>query len=103
MNATKSLAISLCGIALASWVNMATAAGNLNASSQSKVSNAMAKKWASQDTSKDGYQAQQDKSFVNIGSRRAGNCNVNIGTVQKGQKAPKEIIVTTKEVINVCK
>ncbi len=103
MNATKSLSLSLCGIVLTSWVGVAGAAGNLDASSQSKVSNAMAKKWASQDTSKDGYQAQQDKSFVNIGSRRAGNCNVNIGTVQKGQKAPKEIVVTTKEVINVCK
>jgi hypothetical protein len=103
MNATKCVSLGLCGLVLSSWVSLAHAAGNLNASSQSKVSNAMAKKWSAQDTSKDGYQAQQDKTFVNIGNKRAGNCNVNIGTVQKGQKAPKEIVVTTKEVINVCK
>ena len=103
MNATKSLTLIITAIVLTSWTNFATAISNLDASSQSKVSNAMAKKWAAQDINKDGYQAQQDKSFVNIGSRRGGNCNVNIGTVQKGQKAPKEIVVTTKEVINVCK
>ncbi len=74
----------------------------MDARSGSKVSNAMAKKWSSADTSKDGYAVQEQKSFVNIGSRRAGNCNVNIGTVQKGEKAPKEIVVTTKEVINIC-
>ena len=61
---------------------------NLNASSQTKVNNAMAKAW-----------------------QKGGNPNdpalqkrvVNIGTVQPGQKAPKDIVVTTKEVINVCK
>jgi hypothetical protein len=75
----------------------------LDSRSQSKVSNAMAKKWSSQDSGKDGYQVQQDQSVVNIGSKRGGDCVVNIGTVQKGAKAPKEIVVTTKEVINVCK
>ena len=75
----------------------------LDSHSQSKISNAMAKKWSNQDAGKDGYQVQQDQSVVNIGSKKGGNCTVNIGTVQKGDKAPKEIVVTTKEVINVCK
>ena len=77
---------------------------NLDAHGQSKVSNAMAKKWSQSDTgSQDGYKAQQDKSVINIGNKKSGNCVVNVGTVQNGQKAPKDIVVTTKEVINVCK
>lgn len=75
----------------------------LDASGNSKVNNAMAKKWSKTETSGDGYKSQQDKRVVNIGSKRSNDCNVNVGTVQPGQKAPKEIVVTTKEVINVCK
>lgn len=75
----------------------------LDSSAQSKVNNAKAKSWGKADTSKDGYQKQGDKRVVNIGSKRAGTCTVNVGTAQPGQKAPKEIVVTTKEVINVCK
>lgn len=81
----------------------AVAVQNLDAHGQSKVNNAMAKKWSQSDSNKDGYKAQQDKSVVNIGSKKGGDCVVNVGTVQKGQKAPKDIVVTTKEVINVCK
>jgi hypothetical protein len=41
---------------------------------------------------------------VNIGSKRGGGCNdVNVGTAKAGQKAPKDIVVTTKNVINICK
>ena len=75
----------------------------LNASSQTKVNKAKSKRWSTSDGKTDGYQKQDEKTLVNIGSKRAGTCNVNVGTVQPGQKAPKEIIVTTKEVINVCK
>lgn len=75
----------------------------LDASGNSKVNNAMAKKWSKTESSGDGYNAQQDKRVVNIGSKRSNDCSVNVGTVQSGQKAPKEIVVTTKEVINVCK
>ena len=78
------------------------AQGNLDAHSQTKVSNAMAKKWSSSD-SQDGYQAQQSNTIVNFGSAKSGNCVVNVGTTQKGQKAPKDVVVTTKDVINVCK
>ena len=103
MNANKFLAQSSLGLVLILAGNTAFAVSNLDAHGQSKVSNAMAKKWSQSDTDKNGYQAQQDKSVVNIGSKRGGDCVVNVGTVQKGQKAPKDIVVTTKEVINVCK
>jgi len=75
----------------------------LDAHGQSKVNKASAKKWSQSDSSKDGYSNQQDKTVVNFGSKKSGDCVVNVGTVQPGQKAPKEIVVTTKEVINVCK
>lgn len=81
----------------------ADAVQGLDAHGQSKVSKAMARKWSQSDQGKDGYSNQLNKSVVNIGSKKAGDCNLNVGTVQSGQKAPKEIIVTTKEVINVCK
>jgi hypothetical protein len=103
MNANKFLAQSSIGLVLVLAGNAAFAVSNLDAHGQSKVSNAMAKKWSQSDTDKNGYQAQQDKQVVNIGSRKGGDCVVNVGTVQKGQKAPKDIVVTTKEVINVCK
>lgn len=97
------------GIILVAFAGMAGAVSNLDSHGQSKVSNAMAKKWSQQDTGKDGYQAQQSKNVVNVGSKKGGDCVVNVGTVeapqkgQKAQKAPKDIVVTTKEVINVCK
>lgn len=88
------------------FLGMAGSAGaiqGLDAHGQSKVSKAMARKWSQSDPAKDGYSNQMNKSVVNIGSKKAGDCNLNVGTVQPGQKAPKEIVVTTKEVINVCK
>lgn len=98
------------------WVNVAVvmlmsvaastvwAVEGLEASGQTKVHGALAKKWSKAEGSKDGYNNPVDeKRVVNIGSRKSGCSNVNIGTVKPGQKAPKEIVVTTKEVINVCK
>lgn len=76
---------------------------NLDAHGQSKVNNALAKKWTQTQPAESGYQAQQNKGVVNVGNRKNGNCVVNVGSVQKGQKAPKDIVVTTKEVINICK
>lgn len=73
---------------------------NLNAASQTKVNNAMAKAWQKGGNPND---PALQKRVVNIGSKKAGTCDVNVGTVQPGQKAPKDIVVTTKEVINVCK
>lgn len=81
----------------------ALAVQGLDASGNSKVNDTLAKKWSSSNPKTDGYQKQQDNRVVNVGSRRSNDCNVNVGTVQPGQKAPREIVVTTKEVINVCK
>ncbi len=103
MIANKTFARVSVGVLTFFISGLALAVTNLDAHGQSKVSNAMAKKWSQSDTSKNGYQAQQDKSVVNLGNKKAGNCVVNVGTVQNGQKAPKDIVVTTKEVINVCK
>jgi hypothetical protein len=103
MNANKLIFRTAAGLISLLACNAVFAVSNLDAHGQSKVSNAMAKKWSQSDASKDGYNAQQDKKVVNIGSKKGGDCVVNVGTVQKGQKAPKDIVVTTKEVINVCK
>ena len=75
----------------------------LGASGQTKVNNAMAKRWSEQQKGQN--TPTQEKRVVNVGSRRNGDCNVNVGTVQAGQggRQPKDIVVTTKEVINVCR
>lgn len=102
MNANKLMSVVL-GLCIGTFSASVLAVQGLDASGNSKVNNALAKKWSTSDTAADGYKAQQDKRVVNVGSHRANDCNVNVGTVQPGQKAPKEIVVTTKEVINVCK
>ncbi len=81
----------------------AQAEQGLGASSQTKVNKAKAQAWTHQDQKKDGYQRQNEKTLVNIGSKRGGDCSVNVGTAKPGEKAPKDIVVTTKEVINICK
>ena len=109
MNANKVIRHGVVVVTMLSMSSFSAAVSNLDAHGQSKVSNAMAKKWSQSDTNQDGYNAQQDKRVVNIGNKKAGNCVVKVGTIEKGQKnqksqkAPKDIIVTTKEVINVCK
>ena len=100
MNANKKFCLACLLVLSADTV---LAVQNLDAHGQSKVDNALAKKWSNSDANLDGYSAKQGKNVVNIWSKKSGNCVVNVGTVQKGQKAPKDIVVTTKEVINVCK
>lgn len=90
-------------------VAMGMVAGNvsavqgLDASGNKKVDRALAKRWSAESGAQDGYQKLDKDRVVNIGSKRQGTCNVNVGGVQKGQKAPREIVVTTKDVVNVCK
>jgi len=75
---------------------------HLNSAAQSKVNKALASGWSAGSKSV----TAEGRNVVNIGSKKAGNCTVNIGTTQAakpGQQAPKEVIVTAKEVINVCK
>ncbi len=83
-------------------------AAPMDARSNTKVNNAMAKKWSGQSQAQAINPAQQNKQIVNYGSKKDNTCNLNVGTAQAGkgkagQNAPKEIIVTTKDVINICK
>jgi hypothetical protein len=110
MNATKMMnhvnrvaGRILLGVIALSLPLAASAEQGLDASSQTKVNNAKAKGWSQTDGKKDGYQQRNEKTLVNIGSKRAGNCTVNVGTAKPGEKAPKDIVVTTKDVINICK
>lgn len=75
---------------------------HLNTSGQTKVNKALARGYQ-QSGDTDGYSRMQQQSQVNIGSKKAGTCNMNIGSTQPGQKNSKEVIVTSKEIINVCK
>lgn len=72
---------------------------HLNPRGQSKVNKALARGYMQSGT--DGM--QQNQTQVNIGSRRAGTCNMNVGTTNPGDKNTKEVIVTSKEIINVCR
>lgn len=97
MNANRLLLGLLLGLS----ASLAMAEAGLNADSQTKVNNAKAKAWSSGSMKTD---PNMQKTQVNIGSKRNGGCSdVNVGTAKAGQKAPKEIVVTTKEVINICK
>lgn len=92
------------GVALALAVPLAALADlnrgeHLNTGGQSKVNRALAKGYAQSGAG--GMQANQ--SQVNIGSKRAGTCNMNVGATNPGDKNSKEVIVTSKEIINVCK
>ncbi|MFN3884561.1 MAG: hypothetical protein ACK4Q4_07380 [Rhodocyclaceae bacterium] len=71
---------------------------HLNPRGQSKVNKALAKGY--QQSGAAGMQKQQTQ--VNIGSKRAGTCTMNVGATP-GSKDSKETIVTAKEIINVCK
>lgn len=105
MNASKAV----MGLVLGAIVGLASlpasAVQGLDASGQTKVNNAMAKRWSEQ--AKGQKTPTDEKRLVNVGSKREGTCNVNVGTAQAGNKPgsrqPKDIVVTTKEVINVCK
>lgn len=104
MNCLNKVAGRILVGAIALTLSFAVSAEQgLGASSQTKVNKAKAKGWSVSDGKKDGYQQQNEKTLVNLGSKRGGNCSVNVGTAKPGEKAPKDIVVTTKEVINICK
>lgn len=99
-------------LAMAAMVGISVAgsafAVPLDARSNSKINNAKAKRWTGADQGPAINPAQQDKRIVNYGSKKDNTCNLNIGTVQggktkPGQRQPKEVVVTTKDVINICK
>jgi hypothetical protein len=101
------LAVATFGVLIGNSVFAQT---NLDARSNTKVQGAMAKKWSGQAQTTAINPAQQNKQIVNYGSKKDNTCNLNVGTVQQqkgtpkyGQRQPKEMVVTTKDVINICK
>ena len=48
-----------------------------------------------------------EKQIVNVGSKKQGTCNLNVGTTPANDKRPglksNDVVVATKDVINVCK
>jgi hypothetical protein len=111
MNANNRGFFFLAVTALGAMIGgTAFAQTNLDARSNTKVQGAMAKKWSGQAQATAINPAQQNKQIVNYGSKKDNTCNLNVGTVQQqkgapkyGQKQPKEMVVTTKDVINICK
>lgn len=75
----------------------------MDSNANSKINNAMAKRWTQESKAdqqaKSGYELQNKDKIINVS--RGKSCNLNVGTKQPGQKG--DVIVTTKEVINVCK
>lgn len=99
MNANNCLLRAGLGLLFGLAVS-AVSAEPLDATSNTKINNAKAKAWTDGSIKNKEYQ----KDVVNLGSKRGGGCSdVNVGTVKPGEKAPKNIVVTTKNVINVCK
>ena len=100
MNANRRFLSIGVGLFLGLAFSVASAEQGVDASSQTKINNAKAKAWTDGSIKDDRFK----KDVVNIGSKRGGGCNdVNVGTAKAGQKAPKDIVVTTKNVINICK
>lgn len=100
MNANRYFLRIGSGMFLCLAASMVSAEQGVDASSQTKINSAKAKAWTDGSIKDDRFK----KDVVNIGSKRGGGCNdVNVGTAKAGEKAPKNIVVTTKNVINVCK
>lgn len=105
MNANSHIPRVCVGLFLSLAVSVVFAEP-LNASSNQKINSAKAKGWNTGSIATD---PALQKDVVNIQKKKNGGCNdVNVGTVQTGktkagEKAPKNVVVATKNVINVCK
>lgn len=97
-NRRLGMALFVVGVALAFPVQALNEGTHLQPRGQSKVNRVLAKGYLQ--SGAEGMQKQQTQ--VNIGSKRAGTCTMNIGATQGG-KGSKETIVTAKEIINVCR
>lgn len=107
MDANNSARKTLAPVVLVFVAAFSTSssAQHLGASGNTKVNNAKAQAWARSDTKSGQQDPALQKRVINVGSKRGGDCTVNVGAVQSGRggRQPKDIVVTTKEVINVCK
>jgi len=106
MNLTKMMAhagVVLLSVAVSGLVMAEINQGHhLNTGGQSKVNKALAKGYMQ--SGDDGAKRMESQSQVNIGSKRAGTCTMNVAAEPAGSKgAKKEVIVTAKEIINICK
>lgn len=105
MNANNHILRVCAGLFLGLAVSVASAEP-LNAHSTQKINSAKAKGWSTGSIAND---PALQKDVVNIQKKKNGGCNdVNVGTVKAGktkagEKAPKDVVVATKNVINVCK
>ena|SRR5690349_12825787 len=90
--------------AVATWP---ATAGDINKSThlsntgQSKVNSVKAKQYLQSDGEEDGYE-RSDDTIVNFGSKKKGTCNMNVGGTPSGSK-DKDVVVTAKNIINICK
>ena len=105
MNANKLLTTLVIASAMALTTTGAFAVQNLDAHGNQKVNSAMAKRWSQQE--KGQKTPTDEKQIVNVGSRKQGTCNLNVGTQpandnRYGRKS-NDVVVATKDVINVCK
>ncbi|MBL8407797.1 MAG: hypothetical protein JNJ81_08345 [Candidatus Accumulibacter sp.] len=103
MNANKQLTSLAITLAMALTTLSAYAVEGLDAHGNQKVNSAMAKRWSEQ--AKGQKTPTDEKQVVNVGSKKQGTCNVNVGTTQPNTRGGRknDVVVTTKEVINVCK
>lgn len=103
MNANKQLTSLAITLAMALTTLSAYAVEGLDAHGNQKVNSAMAKRWSEQ--AKGQKTPTDEKQVVNVGSKKQGTCNVNVGTTQPNNRGGRknDVVVTTKEVINVCK
>ena len=115
MNANKLKFLTLVAV-VGVFSGNAAFAVPLDSRSTTKVNNAKASAWrysgAGESNPEANKPAALQKQVVNIGSKKNNTCNLNVGSqtnqrkpgeAKYGQKAPKEVIVTSKDIINICK
>lgn len=88
----------LCALFFSAPVWSLNEGTHLNPRGQSKVNKTLAKGYLQRGAD----EMKKQQTQVNIGSKRAGTCTMNVGTTPES-KDSKETIVTAKEIINVCK
>ncbi|MER2540950.1 MAG: hypothetical protein ABTQ26_17070 [Azonexus sp.] len=105
MNANKLLTTFVVASAMTFTTMSAFAVQGLDAHGNQKVNGAMAKRWSMQE--KGQKTPTDEKQIVNVGSKKQGTCNLNVGTTPANDKRPgrksNDVVVATKDVINVCK
>ena len=105
MNANRLLTTLVVASAMSFTTVSAFAVQGLDAHGNQKVNGAMAKRWSMQE--KGQKTPTDEKQIVNVGSKKQGTCNLNVGTTPANDKRPgrksNDVVVATKDVINVCK